>query len=91
MAARVEFLEDAAPARGPAPPPRIFVPSAAVREEGGRSVVWVVRDGKVSRQAVEAGPVSGGRREIRSGLSGGEQVVTGQTGALEEGKTVKVQ
>jgi RND family efflux transporter MFP subunit len=91
MAARVEFLEEAAPAKGPAPAPRVFVPGSAVHEEGGRSVVWVVRDGKVNRQQVDAGPVSAGRREIRSGLSGGEQVVTGQSGTLEEGKTVKVQ
>jgi HlyD family secretion protein len=91
MAARVEFLESRADSQATAAaPPRIFVPGAAVHEEGGQSVVWLVRDGKAARQPVQAGPVSGGRREIRSGLSGGEQVITGQSGALAEGRKVTV-
>ncbi len=89
MAARVEFLEQAG-AADTAAPARIFVPSAAVKEEGGQSVVWIVRAGKAVRQVVTAAPVSGGRREIRSGLSGGEQVVTAQSAALEEGKAVTI-
>ena len=91
MAARVEFLENAVRAQATTTaPPRIFVPSEGVHEEGGQSVVWLVRDGKASRQVVNAGPVSAGRREIRSGLSGGEQVVVGQTGTLEDGKAVSI-
>ncbi|MBI4502124.1 MAG: efflux RND transporter periplasmic adaptor subunit [Gemmatimonadetes bacterium] len=91
MAARVEFLNEmSASGPGPALPSRIFVPGAAVHEEGGRSIVWVVRDGKARRQAVTAGPVSAGKREIRSGLSGGEQVVVAQSGTLEDGKKVTV-
>ena len=39
--------------------------------------MWLVRDGRLEAREVEAGPVSGGFREIRRGLSGGEQVVTG--------------
>jgi hypothetical protein len=34
--------------------------------------VWVVRDDRLERRDVDAGPVSGNLREIRSGLSGGE-------------------
>jgi RND family efflux transporter MFP subunit len=91
MAARVEFLEQAKPAEaGTTAPARIFVPAAAVKEEGGQSVVWIVREGKAVRQVVTAGPVSGGRREIRTGLSGGERVVTAQSGTLEEGKAVTI-
>jgi RND family efflux transporter MFP subunit len=91
MAARVEFLESRADSQATAAAPaRIFVPATAVHEEGGQSVVWLVRDGKAARQQVEAGPVSAGRREIRSGLSGGEQVITGQTGTLEDGKKVTI-
>ena len=91
MAARVEFLESAASAKAAAAaPPRIFVPAAAVHEEGGQSIVWLVRDGQAHRQVVTAGPVSAGRREVRSGLSGGEHVIVGQSGALVDGKDVKV-
>jgi len=38
---------------------------------------------------VEAGPVSGGYREIARGLSGGERVVTGGVESPKEGMRVK--
>lgn len=91
MAARVEFLEQATSGQAEPATPRVFVPGAAVRDEGGQPVVWIVRDGKLTRQPVEAGPVSAGRREVRSGLSGGEQVVIGQSGTLVDGQAVTVE
>ena len=79
MAARVDFLEPETVAATSAAraAPRIRVPAAAVRAEGGHSVVWLVRDGRLSPRQVEAGPVSGGFREIRAGLVGGEQLLVG--------------
>jgi multidrug efflux pump subunit AcrA (membrane-fusion protein) len=71
-------------------PPRIFVPAEAVQNDGGASIVWVVREGKVYRVEIEAGPVSGGRREVRSGLSGGESIVIEPAGELEDGGKVNV-
>ena len=65
-------------------------PGAAVHEEGGQSAVWLLRDGKAVRQSVSAGPVSAGKREIRSGLSGGEQVIVGQSGELKDGGKVTI-
>lgn len=90
MGARVDFLE-AAPATGAAPDatPRLRVPAAAVRETGGRSVVWVVRDGRLAMRHVEAGPASGGFREIRSGLAGGEQLVVGGVETPRDGLKVR--
>lgn len=92
MAARVEFLGPAEPqpsSSTPAPA-RIWVPADGVRDESGQSVVWIVVSGKLERRPVEAGPVSGGRREIRSGLSGGESVVVEGPERLEPGMKVKV-
>jgi RND family efflux transporter MFP subunit len=77
MGARVEFMEDPEGVEAAeVQPTRIFVPGAAVRTVAGESVVWVVRDGRAYSSPVEAGPVSGGRREVRSGLRGGERSVT---------------
>jgi HlyD family secretion protein len=93
MGARVDFLEpEARLASGPvtASAPRIRVPVAAVRETGGQSVVWLVRDGKLDSRAVQAGPASGGFREIRSGLSGGELLLVGGVDAPRAGMRVKV-
>ena len=94
MGAKVEFLETPrAAAAGSAQPverPRIIVPADAVRSENGRDVVWIVRDGRLQRRDVDAGPVSGNFREIRSGLAGGEQLLVGGIGTPKEGQRVKV-
>ncbi|UCF18262.1 MAG: efflux RND transporter periplasmic adaptor subunit [Gemmatimonadota bacterium] len=90
MSATVEFLEDEGGVPEAAAQPRVFVPAAAVRDEAGRQVVWIVRDDRAERREVVAGPVTGERREIRSGLSGGEQVVVEGSEGLEDGARVKL-
>ena len=77
MGARVEFLEQARAGGGPATRPRVTVPADAVHTAGGQAVVWVVLQGRLVRRDVDAGPVSGGLREVRSGLSGGEVLLVG--------------
>ena len=67
------------------------MPAAAVRELNGQSVVWLVRDGRLESRAVQAGPVSGGFREIRSGLSGGEVLLVGGVEEPKAGMRVKVE
>jgi multidrug efflux pump subunit AcrA (membrane-fusion protein) len=99
MGARVEFLEAArssASATGApgtnAPPsrPRVTVPAEAVRTDGGATVVWLVSDGRLERRAVDAGPVSGGMREVRSGLVGGELLLLSGVANPAAGLKVKV-
>ncbi|UCC71921.1 MAG: efflux RND transporter periplasmic adaptor subunit [Gemmatimonadota bacterium] len=88
MGATVEFLEESgAAAAGPA---RVFVPAAAVRDEAGRQVVWVARDDRIERREVEAGPVTGDRREIRRGVNAGERVVVAGHEGLEDGTRVRI-
>lgn len=94
MGARVDFLAPPATTPRGAPTaapeaPRFRLPVAAVREVEGKSVVWLVRDGKLTLREVQAGPVSAGFREIRSGLSGGERVFTGGVEKPEEGMRVE--
>ena len=76
MGARVDFLEsDTLPANPEAR--RVRVPAAAVRQHEGNTVVWIIREERLEPRPVEAGPVSAGYREIRSGLSGGELLLVG--------------
>jgi RND family efflux transporter MFP subunit len=92
MGARVDFLEDAAESRQgqtPAGPARFRVPAAAVREQNGQPAVWLVRNGKLEPRQVEAGPVSGGFREVRSGLTGGELLLVGGVETPRTGMRVK--
>jgi RND family efflux transporter MFP subunit len=91
MGAKVDFLEPAPSVTGSAPVrSTIRIPATAVRSEGGTSVVWVVRDGKLTKRVVTTGPVSGGFLEVRSGLNGGEQLMTGGVDSPVEGMKVKV-
>ena len=95
MGARVDFLEAearlaGAPVSGVAATPRIRVPAAVVREVNGQSIVWLVRDGKLESRTVQAGPVSGGFREVRSGLAGGELLLSGGVDVPRDGMRVKL-
>jgi len=96
MGSRVDFItaeppRDATttPAAADAPP-RFRVPQAAVRSEGGGTIVWIVRDGRLESRAVDAGPVSAGFREIRRGLLGGEQILVSGVEAPTAGLRVVV-
>ncbi|HWO90135.1 MAG TPA: efflux RND transporter periplasmic adaptor subunit [Gemmatimonadales bacterium] len=93
MGARVDFLEpETRPAAGTAEAaaaPRIRVPVGAVRTVGGRTVVWLVRDGRLTAREVEAGPSSGGYREVRRGLSGGEVLLVSGLETPSEGARVR--
>ncbi len=96
MGSRVDFVEDAprpsARTAASAPQaPRIRLPAEAVRTSGGTTLVWLVRDGKLESREVDAGPVSAGFREIRRGLSGGEQILLSGVAEPVAGMKVTVQ
>jgi RND family efflux transporter MFP subunit len=88
MGARVVFRDPAGEemAAGPA---RVVVPAAAVRSVGGEDVVWLVIDGRAQRRTIEAGPVMGGEREVRSGLQGGETLILDPPAELADGERVR--
>ena len=93
MGARVDFLEPQARLAG-APAvtaaPRIRVPAAVIHQENGQSMVWLVREGRLEQRVVEAGPESGGFREVRKGLAGGEMLLAGGVEAPHAGMRVDV-
>ncbi len=95
MGAKVDFLApdsvSVATAGAPPSPPVIRVPAAAVKTDGGASVVWIARDGRLLRRPVITGPVSAGFLEVRSGLSGGEQLLVSGVAAPVDRMKVKVQ
>ena len=88
MGGRVAFAADAGPAGGA---PRVMIPAAAVRNVAGADIVWIVTDGTVTRREIEAGPVSGDEREVRSGLRGGETLVLDPPDTLVDGARVRIE
>jgi HlyD family secretion protein len=92
MGAKGDFLEPEKPAATGAPArPSIRIPSAALKSDAGASFVWLVRDGRLTKRPVTVGPMSGGFLEVRSGLSGGEQLLVGGVDEPKEEMRVKTQ
>ncbi len=88
MGVKVSFLNERPAAGAETPRPRMLAPKRALRSVEGRDVVFVVRDGRVERRAVTAGPVQGDEVEIASGLASGEQVVVDGPASLKDGDRV---
>ena len=66
-----------------------MLPSNAIHKDGGRDVVFLVRDGQVERRAVTVGGVKDGEVAVLSGLTAGERVVVEGPRGLSEKDRVK--
>jgi len=88
MSVKVAFRDNAAPASGPAPR-YILVPAAAVRQSGGRDVVYVATGGRAERRAVAVTGSRAGETELSAGLTAGEHVIVEAPEGLAEGVAVK--
>jgi len=87
MGVKVAFLAEPDPQGGGE---RTVVPQEAVRTEGERSVVFVVRDGRLERRAVRTGPARSGEVEVLAGVRAGEVVVVAGPETLRDGQRARV-
>ncbi len=73
-------------------PRALAVPLASVRADSGRAVVWVVAGGKATPRTVTTGLRDDSRDlvEVVSGLTDGEQVISGPITGLKAGQPVQV-
>ena len=91
MGVKVAFHEEAPGSDdGRAGVPRLLVPSAAVVEQDGQAVVYVVKQSRLERRAVRTGARRGSDVVVEAGLSGGEVIVVDADGALTDGARVRV-
>ena len=90
MGVNVAFLEAGAPAEPDAADaePRLWIPSEALRSEGGGWVVFVARGETVELRPVTTGLEDGGAVEVLAGLSAGERVVVEGPPVLADGDRV---
>jgi RND family efflux transporter MFP subunit len=92
MGVKVAFLDEQ-PAGGAAQAtgrPAVTIPKAAVRKDGDKDVVFVVKGEQVERRAVSLGAASGDDVTVLSGITGGEQVVIEGPADLKDGTAVAV-
>jgi HlyD family secretion protein len=67
------------------------LPKAALRQNGGQDIVWLVRDGHIERRAVKIGPTRGEEVAVVAGVNGGDHVVIEGPNDLADGTKVKEQ
>jgi RND family efflux transporter MFP subunit len=89
MNAKVTFLQRAEPSTN-TERSRVTVPKSAIQQRDGKSIVFVVNNGRVTSQPVIVGGDFGDRTEINQGLAGGETVVIHGTENLTDGSRVRV-
>jgi len=92
MSAKVTFLEPESEVDETSgePAPVVLVPRRAVVSRSGRSVVFLVREGKVQERSVVLGTPRKGQVIIEDGLAGGETLVARPPDDLEDGDAVRV-
>jgi len=91
MGVRVSFLEEHQPAARDAPPPRgVLVPTSAIRTEDKHDVVYVLAGKKAQRRAVTLGGTIADARQVLSGVSVGETVITDPPAELKDGAAASV-
>lgn len=89
MGVKVAFLGDE-PAKGAkGKEPRAIIPKSAVRNDGGRQIVYVVKEKKLERRAVTLGDEHGGDVDVMAGLVPGDSVVVRGADGLHEGQSVE--
>jgi RND family efflux transporter MFP subunit len=91
MGVKVSFLrEDEPPQAATEQRPRMLAPKTAVRQADGKSVVFVVRDDRVERRAVQVGNEDGDQVEVLSGLSSGDRIVVDAPPTLKDGDRIRI-
>jgi RND family efflux transporter MFP subunit len=90
LGAKVSFLETRPTTAILTVPKVLRIPVAALREQDGRTRVWLVGDGKVAPVDVTVGARSGDSVEILSGLEDGDQVVLDGASRLRPGQRVRI-
>jgi len=91
MGVRVSFLEEKKPVAADARPPvGVLVPTSALRRDGDKDVLFVMKDRKAHRRVVTLGGAFGNSRQVESGVSPGESVIVDAPADLQDDATVDV-
>ena len=91
MGVKVAFLSDEPVAdQQKTNPAKAIIPKSTLRDEAGQKVVFVVRDGKLERRAVNLGTQRGDDVEVLAGVSPGESLVIRGAAELRDGQAVEI-
>ncbi|MFV2073253.1 MAG: efflux RND transporter periplasmic adaptor subunit [Thermoanaerobaculales bacterium] len=89
MGVKVAFREVVSDEESPTTP-QSLVPEAAVRDDGGQSIVFVIENEILVRRAVSVGRTVGGEAQIMAGVAPGESVAVTGPENLDDGQKIQV-
>ncbi len=69
----------------------LTIPQSAVQERDGRSIAWVVREGKSERRAITVANTNGDKIFVSAGLSSGEVIIINPLPTLTDGTPVTLE
>ena len=90
MGVKVTFLGDEPKKQAGAVEPVATVPTAALRDDNGSKIVYIVKDNKLERRAVKPGNPRGSDTEIFAGLIPGDLIVTKGPPDLHDGESIQL-
>ena len=89
MGVRVAFLESRPDGTAQAAAPRgALVPAGALRQDAGKDVLFLLRDGQAERRAVTLGGSLGDSRQVLAGVTAGDSVIVDAPEGLKDGDAV---
>ncbi len=92
MGIKVTFLSDE-PVKKPdanAPVVAALLPNEALHDDGGKKIVYLVKNDKLERRAVAVGNPQGAQTEILSGVVAGDAVVVKGPANMQDGLAVQI-
>ncbi len=92
MGIKVTFLSDE-PVKKPdanAPVVAALLPSEALHDDGGKKIVYLVKNDKLERRAVAVGNTQGSQTEIMSGIAVGDAIVVKGPANMQDGLAVQI-
>ncbi|MGA9998752.1 MAG: efflux RND transporter periplasmic adaptor subunit [Candidatus Acidiferrales bacterium] len=90
MGVKVTFLGEAPVEKKGEAAPTALIPPDAVRDDNGKKIVFIVKDGHLERRAVTTGGTRGTDLEILAGLNAGDSVVVKGPANLRDGQAVEI-
>ena len=90
MGVKVTFLGDEPKKQAGAVEPVAIVLTAALRDDNGSKIVYIMKDNKLERRAVKPGNPRGSDTEIFAGLIPGDLVVTKGPPDLHDGESIQL-
>jgi RND family efflux transporter MFP subunit len=90
MGVKVGFLSAAPAIAKSGREAKALVPKSAVRNDGGKQIVFLLHDQKLERRAVSLGADRGADVEVMAGLSPGDRLVVRGAENLRDGQAVEV-